>query len=553
MEVLGIEDTVYISISGWMSEERSIEIQILDEKTTRSLNFSFEADLALHRVMADQFVILSTSLCPEIVYLNHDEERSPIEAVKRSANEFFKQLPLSSFIAEGPSSSKVVSLSSGVLPSSFHFFKSLLPAEPSRRKKVDLDSSAPVVELQLLQDCSVDDAGATGISIRYDAIRPSEPSLDDSTHEHFEKNAKVFHAFYPRLSVITYVKKRDKEEDSMELAMKRHLKSIRRQVEAHIKRYQNMKQKRQLPHLEPFHFRLGSDAQSEIVTLLYEVPLASIDWRADYAWCLNETPSSLGVECAITLSPPSLEATKPSSSRSSSRSSILDSVDSSTATEPRLHDVHLSVPSPGSSYEVHLVKGSYEYYHYCQDGYDDKGWGCAYRSMQTIVSWILKQHLSIKAVPSHVEIQRILVDMLDKPPSFINSKQWIGAVEISMCLSQHWDVVSKILHAQDGTKVSSYINDFIKHFDTLGSPIMAGGSVLAYTVLGVAVNVSKPLLPNGQPDIKYLILDPHYTGSESISTIISDQWCAWKPPTIWKKDAFYNFCLPQTPKWDDLV
>ena len=36
---------------------------------------------------------------------------------------------------------------------------------------------------------------------------------------------------------------------------------------------------------------------------------------------------------------------------------------------------------------VRLVQGTYSYHHYMQDGFNDDGWGCAYRSLQTIISW----------------------------------------------------------------------------------------------------------------------------------------------------------------------
>lgn len=36
---------------------------------------------------------------------------------------------------------------------------------------------------------------------------------------------------------------------------------------------------------------------------------------------------------------------------------------------------------------VALVRGKYTYHHYMQDNINDDGWGCAYRSMQTIFSW----------------------------------------------------------------------------------------------------------------------------------------------------------------------
>lgn len=36
---------------------------------------------------------------------------------------------------------------------------------------------------------------------------------------------------------------------------------------------------------------------------------------------------------------------------------------------------------------VSIVYGKYMYHHYLQDKFDDEGWGCAYRSLQTLVSW----------------------------------------------------------------------------------------------------------------------------------------------------------------------
>lgn len=75
-----------------------------------------------------------------------------------------------------------------------------------------------------------------------------------------------------------------------------------------------------------------------------------------------------------------------------------------------------------------------------------------------------------------------------------------------------------------------------EHFDTLGTPIMIGGGVLAYTMLGVDISDS---------DVKYLILDPHYTGDDSdMKEIYSKGWCGWKDGSIFWKDVFYNFCLP---------
>ena len=57
--------------------------------------------------------------------------------------------------------------------------------------------------------------------------------------------------------------------------------------------------------------------------------------------------------------------------------------------------------------KVSLVKGSYNYHHYMQDNFDDNGWGCAYRSLQTIWSWFVLNGFCDKPVPTHREIQQV--------------------------------------------------------------------------------------------------------------------------------------------------
>lgn len=57
--------------------------------------------------------------------------------------------------------------------------------------------------------------------------------------------------------------------------------------------------------------------------------------------------------------------------------------------------------------QVYLVQGVYGYHHYMQDRTDDSGWGCAYRSLQTICSWFRHQGYTEKPVPTHREIQQV--------------------------------------------------------------------------------------------------------------------------------------------------
>lgn len=66
----------------------------------------------------------------------------------------------------------------------------------------------------------------------------------------------------------------------------------------------------------------------------------------------------------------------------------------------------------------YIVKGDYLYYHYMQDGFDDNGWGCAYRSLQTLFSWFRLQGYTNKPVPTHPEIQKCLI-ALGKNPSAV--------------------------------------------------------------------------------------------------------------------------------------
>eukprot|EP01132_Coremiostelium_polycephalum_P003161 gene3161-3959_t len=210
---------------------------------------------------------------------------------------------------------------------------------------------------------------------------------------------------------------------------------------------------------------------------------------------------------------------------------------------PHIKDVHLNLNLESkTSGGVYLVQGSYDYYHYMQDNIDDNGWGCAYRSMQTLCSWLKYQGYTNKQIPTHLDIQKILVDIQDKEPSFLKSKKWIGAFEITLCLDNLYGLECKILNVNSGADVIYKSRELARHFEVNGSPIMIGGGVLAYTLLGVDFNESTG-------DARYLILDPHYTGAfDNLKLIKEKGWCGWKGPELFRKDAFYNFCMPQLPK-----
>nr|XP_004299176.2 PREDICTED: probable Ufm1-specific protease isoform X2 [Fragaria vesca subsp. vesca] len=212
-----------------------------------------------------------------------------------------------------------------------------------------------------------------------------------------------------------------------------------------------------------------------------------------------------------------------------------------------LKDVHIGIPSSGvSGGSVSLVQGSYEYYHYLQDGFNDSGWGCAYRSLQTIISWFRLQHYTSIDVPLHREIQQSLVEIGDKDPSFIGSREWIGAIELSFVLDKLLGVSCKVMNFRSGAEVPEKCRELALHFENQGTPIMIGGGVLAYTLLGVDYN-------DASGDCAFLILDPHYTGNDEHKKIVNGGWCGWKKAvdskgkSFFLHDKFYNLLLPQRP------
>ncbi|KAJ6824772.1 putative Ufm1-specific protease isoform X1 [Iris pallida] len=226
---------------------------------------------------------------------------------------------------------------------------------------------------------------------------------------------------------------------------------------------------------------------------------------------------------------------------------IKGSTHSNIRSSSLLKDVHTDIPSSGvSGGTISLIDGSYEYYHYLHDGIDDNGWGCAYRSLQTIISWFRLQQYSASKVPSHREIQQALVEIGDKEPAFIGSREWIGAIELSFVLDKLLGVSCKIMNVRSGAELPEKCRELAMHFETQGTPVMIGGGVLAYTLLGVDYN-------EVSGDCAFLILDPHYTGGDDLKKIVNGGWCGWKKSVDSKgrnfflKDKFYNLLLPQRP------
>lgn len=99
--------------------------------------------------------------------------------------------------------------------------------------------------------------------------------------------------------------------------------------------------------------------------------------------------------------------------------------------------------------------------------------------------------------------------MKDKPKSHISSSEWLGSMEVSLCMSYFLDADCCIQNVSNGNelKSSSIIACLREHFKRHGTPVMIGGDVKAFTILGIDVVDDE--------DVRYLILDPHYTGSDA--------------------------------------
>lgn len=210
--------------------------------------------------------------------------------------------------------------------------------------------------------------------------------------------------------------------------------------------------------------------------------------------------------------------------------------------QPRLFDVHTSLLTSGTGGAVFAVSGPYAYYHYMQDRLNDNGWGCAYRTLQTLCSWfVLAGYTRGRPIPTHRDIQTILVTLGDKEARFIGSSDWIGSTEVGLVLDYAYGVVTKTLFVAAGNEVDSHARVFRNHFRTQGTPIMIGGGVLAYGLIGIDYN-------EATGEVRYLILDPHYTGGDSLPIILKGGWCGWKKSDLFLDDHFYNFAMPQRPK-----
>ncbi|KYQ51702.1 Ufm1-specific protease 1 [Trachymyrmex zeteki] len=203
-----------------------------------------------------------------------------------------------------------------------------------------------------------------------------------------------------------------------------------------------------------------------------------------------------------------------------------------------LKNVHENLASPDSG-ETFLVQGDYDYWHYGCDGFNDRGWGCGYRTLQTICSWIINNENLEKIVPSINKIQETLVEVEDKDKTFIGSREWIGSFEVSIVLNQLYEALSKIIYVSSGKGLIDQVDKIKRHFEQFGSPIMMGGDKDCSSKCIVGLHV-------GKGGVYLLIVDPHFVGqAKNAKHLMNDQWVKWQNLDDFVDSSFYNLCLPQ--------
>jgi hypothetical protein len=206
-----------------------------------------------------------------------------------------------------------------------------------------------------------------------------------------------------------------------------------------------------------------------------------------------------------------------------------------------LENVHESIINLENG-ETYTTKEQYSYFHYNCDDVNDVGYGCGYRTLQSMCSMIInKFNKSGMEVPSVRQIQEILVKIGDKEKNFINSRDWIGALECSYVLDELFGVSSRILHITSNDTIRQNKDKIVEYFKSQGGLIFLGGDVDAAAKLITGVHVS-----NNNGKVLLQIVDPHYSKvPQNADVLINQSYVKWyDADEDFIAGSFYNLCMP---------
>lgn len=181
---------------------------------------------------------------------------------------------------------------------------------------------------------------------------------------------------------------------------------------------------------------------------------------------------------------------------------------------------------------IHLVSGPLRFCHYGADGFNDAGWGCGYRTVQTILSWC-EPAASPPSIP----------EMQDVIGNAVGSTAWIGVPECVILLDVLHGATTEVLPLASGSEIAGHLPRLAAHFDNGGGPAMVGGGgdVYSKTLIGVRQH------EGGGGEL--LILDPHFEGTAAhtgdMELLRTQGRASWKPLTVLSAASFYNLALPR--------
>ncbi|KAK7494767.1 hypothetical protein BaRGS_00013894 [Batillaria attramentaria] len=272
-----------------------------------------------------------------------------------------------------------------------------------------------------------------------------------------------------------------------------------------------------------------------------------------------------------------------------------------------LQNVHIGLDPSGEENGA-TTRGDYDYWHYCCDGLDDRGWGCGYRTLQTLCSWI-KYHLqkgqSVSAgtsqsgrgaaettcatnrtetsaedshdAPSDSAAGILVTDSADdnardtfqisviasgdstesftlpSASSADGASSWCG---VEHSTGNSCDDAGFAAHtqtksvAEEAEKVPCKIvhvgqgSELINHLATLQDHFRQFGSPV---MMGGDTDASsKGVLGVRLNPPALLVVDPHYVGvCKTAASLQSSGWVKWVHVEDFHKTSFYNMCLPQ--------
>ncbi|EDS25734.1 conserved hypothetical protein [Culex quinquefasciatus] len=187
-----------------------------------------------------------------------------------------------------------------------------------------------------------------------------------------------------------------------------------------------------------------------------------------------------------------------------------------------LLNVHSNLEPPKPDGSTYLMNGNYHYYHYGCDGFQDVGWGCGYRTLQSICSW------------------QTLVEIKDKPERFFGSREWIGTLEAIYVVDTLFDVSCKVIHISKRDNIAKHADTLKEYFETHGGLIMMGGDMDAASKGIAGIHISAD-----SSDIYLLVIDPHFVGKiKTKEELYTKNYVKWQKVEEFVDSSFYNLCLP---------